>query len=158
MGFADDLQKFSDKTKLRLDLVVRKTVLDIYTGTVLRTPVDTGRLRANYQIGDGVRPGASLLAEFEQRAEAERGAHGEKAVVAARKANKAVQEGTAQALEVVSTLHAGGRVYIVNNLVYALPIENGHSQQAPAGMARVTVRAVAASMGDLVREVRTVDL
>jgi len=30
-------------------------------------------------------------------------------------------------------------IFIVNNLVYIIPLEHGHSQQAPAGMVGVTI-------------------
>nr|WP_218179145.1 hypothetical protein [Pseudomonas gingeri] len=33
----------------------------------------------------------------------------------------------------------GQMVYLINNLPYAIPLEFGHSKQAPAGMVRVTV-------------------
>lgn len=36
-------------------------------------------------------------------------------------------------------LSAGEVAYIVNNLPYAIPLEYGHSSQAPGGMVRVTV-------------------
>lgn len=36
-------------------------------------------------------------------------------------------------------LTAGEVAYIVNNLPYAIPLEYGHSSQAPGGMVRVTV-------------------
>lgn len=39
----------------------------------------------------------------------------------------------------VATLTAGQTAYIVNNLPYAIPLEYGHSTQAPQGMVRVTL-------------------
>ena len=39
--------------------------------------------------------------------------------------------------------------FITNNLPYALKIEFGHSKQAPAGMARVSVAEVAAELESL---------
>lgn len=39
----------------------------------------------------------------------------------------------------VASLTAGQTAYIVNNLPYAIPLEYGHSSQAPSGMVRVTV-------------------
>jgi hypothetical protein len=39
----------------------------------------------------------------------------------------------------VATLTAGQTAYIVNNLPYAVPLEYGHSKQAPQGMVRVTL-------------------
>ncbi|MCU7645653.1 hypothetical protein [Pseudomonas piscis] len=37
------------------------------------------------------------------------------------------------------SLTAGQTAYIVNNLPYAVPLEYGHSQQAPGGMVRITL-------------------
>lgn len=39
----------------------------------------------------------------------------------------------------VQSLTAGQTAYIVNNLPYAIPLEYGHSTQAPEGMVRVTL-------------------
>lgn len=39
----------------------------------------------------------------------------------------------------VQALTAGETAYIVNNLPYAVPLEYGHSKQAPGGMVRVTL-------------------
>lgn len=39
----------------------------------------------------------------------------------------------------VQALTIGQTAYIVNNLPYAIPLEYGHSTQAPAGMVRVTL-------------------
>ncbi|MBN4165091.1 hypothetical protein [Pseudomonas fulva] len=39
----------------------------------------------------------------------------------------------------VQALTIGQTAYIVNNLAYAVPLEYGHSTQAPAGMVRVTL-------------------
>lgn len=44
-----------------------------------------------------------------------------------------------QIMTQVAGLTAGQTAYIVNNLPYALPLEQGHSSQAPHGMVRVTV-------------------
>ncbi|MBV4477865.1 hypothetical protein [Pseudomonas botevensis] len=39
----------------------------------------------------------------------------------------------------ISDFTAGQMVYLINNLPYAIPLEFGHSTQAPNGMVRVTV-------------------
>ncbi|MBB1617040.1 hypothetical protein A9978_31785 [Pseudomonas sp. UMC65] len=39
----------------------------------------------------------------------------------------------------VGQLTAGQTAYIVNNLPYAVPLEYGHSKQAPSGMVRITL-------------------
>jgi len=40
----------------------------------------------------------------------------------------------------VLNLKAGQVIYLVNNLPYAIPLEYGHSSQAPGGMVRLTVQ------------------
>lgn len=48
-------------------------------------------------------------------------------------------EAIAALLAQVQALSIGQTAYIVNNLPYAIPLEYGHSTQAPAGMVRVTL-------------------
>lgn len=40
---------------------------------------------------------------------------------------------------VAAAVHAGGVIYITNSLPYAIPLERGHSKQAPQGMVRLTM-------------------
>ncbi|MBF8674818.1 hypothetical protein IRZ53_07420 [Pseudomonas fulva] len=47
-------------------------------------------------------------------------------------------EAIAALISQVQALTIGQTAYIVNNLAYAVPLEYGHSTQAPAGMVRVT--------------------
>lgn len=48
-------------------------------------------------------------------------------------------EAIADLLAQVQGLTIGQTAYIVNNLIYAVPLEYGHSTQAPHGMVRVTL-------------------
>ncbi|QBX41435.1 hypothetical protein E4T63_12905 [Pseudomonas fluorescens] len=48
-------------------------------------------------------------------------------------------ETTAALVAAMSDFTAGQMAYIINNLPYAIPLEFGHSTQAPSGMVRVTV-------------------
>ena len=89
MSFSDDIAKFSKKADKKALLVFRAIGLDMFGRIVKRTPVDTGRLRNNWQITENVQLGQKL--------------------------------------------------YITNNLPYAERIEDGYSQQAPAGMVKVTI-------------------
>ena len=47
MNFAGDLKKFAQSTNLEIETVVRKVAFDIYKGITQKTPVDTGRAKAN---------------------------------------------------------------------------------------------------------------
>lgn len=49
------------------------------------------------------------------------------------------QETIAALVSAVSDFTAGQTAYLINNLPYAIPLEYGHSQQAPGGMVRITV-------------------
>jgi hypothetical protein len=51
----------------------------------------------------------------------------------------------------VSTLTAGQTAYIVNNLPYSVPLEFGHSTQAPSGMVRVTLARFQEIVNEAVR-------
>lgn len=48
MSFSDDLRKFAKKTNQSIDKTIRAATTSIFTAIVLRTPVDTGRARANW--------------------------------------------------------------------------------------------------------------
>lgn len=116
MSFALDLSQFVRKAKMNADLVVRKVTLDVARGVVMRTPVDTGRARANWQFGEGQVPTGEVGA--------------------------ADPNGTATIAQLATQIDrtkAGGVSYIANNLPYILPLEYGHSQQAPSGMVRTTL-------------------
>lgn len=48
------------------------------------------------------------------------------------------------------SLEAGDVAYIVNNLPYAVPLEHGHSTQAPAGMVRITTERFQSIVGEII--------
>ncbi|MCY1559195.1 hypothetical protein D9M68_962070 [compost metagenome] len=49
----------------------------------------------------------------------------------------------ARGLSVMTGLEPYTQVFIQNNLVYAVPLEDGHSKQAPAGIYGVSFNSVA---------------
>jgi hypothetical protein len=97
--------------------------LQIFKGIVLKTPVDTGRARANWMISEG----APVIAEA---ANAKPGA-----------AAGSIPAATPPS---VSAFKGGSAIFITNSLPYIVPLEYGHSKQAPAGMVRVTLAEVGA--------------
>ncbi|MBF8692355.1 hypothetical protein [Pseudomonas fulva] len=60
-------------------------------------------------------------------------------------------ETIAALLSQVQALTIGQTAYIVNNLPYAIPLEYGHSTQAPAGMVRVTLANFQRIVDDAIR-------
>jgi len=116
--FVLDIERFRTKVPISASLVIRKVAMDLLRRIVMRTPVDKGRARGNWQVGIGIVPSGSVLATDESGA-------------------STVGKGTTE----IQRYEAGrgSFVAIVNNLVYIIPLEHGHSQQAPAGMVGVAL-------------------
>jgi len=129
MGFSDDIKRFTVKCAANSDAVTRTTVLGITSSIDEMSPVGNadnwahpekkppgyvgGHFRANWQLGVNVQPtgiieGTAYQGKVEQ----------EQAKIPAK---------------------AAGHVYwYQNNLPYAIPLEDGHSGQAPNGMVGLT--------------------
>lgn len=104
----------------------KKVALEAFTRIVVRTPVDTGTLRNNWQISVSVPKG---------------GTKGKP-----RKPPGAA-EATAEALKALKDLPPFSVVWLTNNLPYAVPIEDGHSKrQAPQGMVGITIAELQAQL------------
>lgn len=112
--FALELRKLIEKAKAAPELVVRKATLDIHASVVDMSPVDTGRFKGNWNIAYGS-PDLTVTTNLDPSG----------------------SEAKSKALAAAS--YGGQSVYITNNLPYAIPLEYGHSGQAPQGMVRVTV-------------------
>lgn len=115
-SFSLNIRAWCEKAKDRGDLVVRKVALDMGSRVVLRSPVATGRFRANWQYGVG-QPNTALLETVDPTGQTSIGRISSGAV----------------------TAKLGDVIYISNSLPYALKLENGWSKQAPAGMVGLTV-------------------
>ena len=115
-SFAESLAAFAEQTKEAIDDVFRDVVIEIGTSVIRLSPVDTGRFKGNWQFTVGA-PSNQSIDTFDKAG------HGTIATLVAE----------------VSKLEAGQVAYIVNNLVYGVPLEYGHSDQAPAGMVQITL-------------------
>ena len=107
--FAAVIKRAGDKA----DSLVRKVVLDLGNSLIMRSPVDTGRFRSNWQLGVVNVNGDTSSAPGSD-------AHGRMAMM--------LQGWT-----------ANQTIYITNSLPYAQRLEYGWSKQAPQGMVRLTV-------------------
>lgn len=127
-SFSADISRFIRHADGNVDKTVRMTVVLASQGVVLRTPVLTGRLRANWQFGQVVPQGEVA------------GADTSGAATVAKIAGQ------------VTSLKAGTVVWLVNNLPYSGKIEYGHSSvKAPAGMVRVTLAGLPDAIEQYVR-------
>ena len=128
--FTLDVSNFVDKASKTADAEVRKICLDLLTGIVLKTPVDTGRARANWFTSIGS-PSGNVTASTDPSG------------------SSAISSG----LSAISKA-TGNVLWITNNLPYIYRLEfgtyndgpktvGGFSRQAPAGMVRVTINDIA---------------
>lgn len=112
-GWTIPIDTLVKNAKADVETVVRRVTLEIFTNVVRRSPVKSGRFRANWNVSFGTPNYATT--ESTQKA-------------------RGMEEAKRSA-----TLPVGGTVYISNALPYATRLENGWSRQAPYGMVRLAV-------------------
>lgn len=129
-SFSTQIRIFSRNALADLELVHRKVALDLFSRIIMRTPVDTGRARGNWQVAMDKIPTGTL--EREDPGQVNQGGVG--ASVA-----KTQAEQTVLSAPFITS------IVLANNLPYIAVLEYGRedgtpgSRQAPAGMVRVTV-------------------
>lgn len=115
MSFSEELKALIEKAKGDVDKAVRQSVVLAAQSLILKSPVRTGRFRGNWNLGVGsIDAGTSAAPDMAGSAAITRVA------------------------EQMQAQGAGAVFYITNSLPYAKPLEYGHSNQAPAGMVRLT--------------------
>lgn len=115
--FSLQLQRFIEKAGDNVDQVVRKSALQVAQSVIMKSPVDTGRFRANWNVAFGrIDPLTTPSTD---------------------------KSGNGTTNRIRIQLNGwnveSGDIFLTNSLPYAIPLEYGHSSQAPAGMVRVTV-------------------
>lgn len=117
--FSLKIHKFVEKAGDNVKQVVRKAALDVTQQIMAKSPVDTGRFRANWNVAFG---------HVDTLTTPSTDKSGQKTVERVR-------------IQLNGWDTPLGDIFLTNSLPYAIPLEYGHSQQAPAGMVRVTVAA-----------------
>ena len=115
-SFALDIAKFAEDAKGAIDDVMREIIIEIGGNVIRMSPVDEGRFKGNWQFSID-RPAQGTLDRLDKNG----------------------AETIAELVEGAIQFRAGMNAYIVNNLPYAIPLEYGHSDQAPGGMVRITL-------------------
>lgn len=122
MSFSGQIKQFQKKSAEEVDKQIRKIVIDLFTGIILSTPVDTGRARGNWQVGTS--PITATLPNTDP-------------------------SGAFAISGVMGKLSAGmfkskdSSIWLCNNLPYIGRLESGrHSKQAPRGMVALNLQRV----------------
>lgn len=121
-NFSLDLQAFAKQAGEHVELVIKKTALDVFSSLVQKSPVDTGRFRGNWQVGIGaINSNVNSSADFAKQ----------HSLPNAENINKA---------QAALSKYTNQTIYISNSLPYAQRLEDGYSKlQAPLGMVRLTL-------------------
>lgn len=136
-SFNADLQGFSERVGIELDVVVRKVALEIYDKITRKTPVDTGRARASWNVSAGSID-SSVASDSKKGTGAHRGSSEPPASPAAKRVTLKKNDGKKS-------------IYITNSLPYIGKLENGDSSQAAAGaMIAVSLSEVEAGISDVI--------
>lgn len=125
MSFTLDLTRFAQKADADMTAVVQKVAMEAFKRVIFRTPVDTGRARANWGCTIG-KPRAAMQIES---------------------TDKSGGATTAAMVATVQGMKGDGSVFLVNNLPYIQELEKGSSTQSPAGMVKVTASEMAGFLG-----------
>lgn len=129
-SFAATLEQFRDQALEDMGEIFRRTVIQIGSTVIRLSPVDTGLFVGNWQFSID-QPASGTV----ERHDKER------------------HETIARLVSEVQSLTFGQTAYMVNNLPYSVPLEYGHSGQAPAGMMAITLELFDQIVNEAVREV-----
>lgn len=129
MAFAQQVRNFTTKAEAATDKTIRAITFALFREVIMRTPVDTGRLKGNWQTSQGA-PVTGTVTTTDPS--------GGKAIVA-----------------MAAAIGGWGSVsYLANNLPYAHRVEyDGWSHtKAPAGMVRVSLARINAIVAKATRD------
>lgn len=118
MTFALDLSEIEKAISGDIAEFMQKTVFEIYRGVTLKSPVDTGRFKGNWNV----QIGAPNYTVNDSATSTPYGA-----------------PVSGDVASVLFTIDGTKPVYITNGLPYAARLETGYSKQAPTGMVDVTL-------------------
>lgn len=117
MTFKTDFDKAVRNINKKSDMAIRAIGLQLFGAIIKDTPVDTGRLRGNWQTTIG-QPASGSFPDSKDK-------------------NGSVAGASMRAR--IAQYKVGQKLFLTNNLPYAQAIEDGHSKQRPYGMVKTNV-------------------
>ena len=116
-AFRAAFSKVISRSQGRLVEVVRSTMIEMGSSIVDRTPVRSGRARANWCSAIG-------SPDYRNDIQADPSAAGARATLA----------------KTLTDYKLGDTIYFTNSVPYAKRLEEGWSKQAPSGMVKLTIQ------------------
>lgn len=116
--FAIELSRFAEEVKAEHVRLMKKVTLELLGRVTQKSPVDTGRFRANWMVGINATDHTTTESTV----------------------NDTIERGMAT----LTPLAFGETIHVSNNLPYANQLEHGYSGQAPEGILSVSVEEIKA--------------
>lgn len=129
--FRAQVRKFRKRIRENSERAWRGFAFNVAREIVMRSPVDLGRFRGNWNV------------QFDTSPQTSEGLD--------RDGGPTLQRIASQ----LAGYKSGKRFWLLNHLPYSIPLEYGHSRQAPQGMVRLTVQRARPLMREAVRGLRT---
>ena len=137
--FDYQLSRLAKDLDIELEVVVRKTALLAYNSVTKKTPVDTGRARANWNVGVGSADESMETKGFGKPT--------------GKNVNSRVPPSSPKARPARLKKGDGKQsIWITNSLPYMTVLENGSSQQAPKGMVAITLNELRSNIQNVLRK------
>jgi hypothetical protein len=115
-------KKLAGKINNNASIFIRKVVLDGMKGLIRQSPKDTGRFQANWSTSVNL-----MHTETTEETKVNLGKQSKE----------------------IADYKLGQTMFLHNNLVYAIPLEYGHSKQAPKGWIRNTARLMQKKLNEI---------
>lgn len=129
--FSSTIAEFADKLRIKAGALQKKITFDMHKDIMERTPVDTGRARANWMASVG-EPSKDVNLYPNVKSTG----------------NPQIAAPMPPPLDIDGTKDS----YIINNLPYIKALDEGHSKQAPNGMVKLAMQAQDQRLEDAVRD------
>lgn len=154
-AFHGDLAKFSKLLDVAPKVVMQRLVLDLHTRISKRTPVDTGRARASWDVKEGstssyIPPATKGTVAGKGKTKVGKGLAGNALGAGALSGGKAKDVGGE-----IAAITGTRPVFITSALDYMQYLEKGSSKQAPAGMVRLSLAEVEIEVEDIIGQLDT---
>jgi hypothetical protein len=125
------IDRYVRATKGDIEKAARAVALDMFSRIIVHSPVDTGRFRGNWMIDVSIVP-EGWAEQYDRSGQA------------------TIDKSRAM----LSAYKLGYEIHIRNNVPYAVRLENGWSQQAPAGVVKVSMLEIGAITAGAARRIR----
>lgn len=122
-----DVENFSERTIGELNEIMRVSAMTLFKNVILKTPVDTGRARGNWQCTIGKRASGALD-------------------VVDKTGSVTIQK----MVDMMSKALITKGVFLTNNLDYIQKLEYGGSRKAPEGMVRISLKEIENDLPEII--------